>query len=72
MIDAYHPLLPPLTSTWDAYDRTLAPGTVEAEVGIAAALSIAVPALPRFTKAADQPLAEARPPSTLIQLLEQR
>jgi hypothetical protein len=37
LIDAYHPLLPPLTSTWDAYDHTLAPGTVEAEVGIAAA-----------------------------------
>ena len=37
LVDAYHPLLPPLTSTWDAYDHTLAPGTVEAEVGIAAA-----------------------------------
>jgi hypothetical protein len=37
LIDAYHPLLPPLTSTWDAYDRTLEPGTIEAEVGIAAA-----------------------------------
>ena len=37
LIDAYHPLLPPLTSTWDAYDQTLEPGTVEAEVGIAAA-----------------------------------
>jgi EmrB/QacA subfamily drug resistance transporter len=42
------------------------------QVGIVAALSIAAAALPRFTKAADQPLAEARPPSTLIQLLEQR
>jgi hypothetical protein len=37
LIDAYHPLRPPLTSVWEAYDRTLGLGTVEAEVGIAAA-----------------------------------
>ena len=42
------------------------------QVGIVAVLSIAVAALPRFTQAADQPLAEARAPSTQIQLLEQR
>ena len=37
LIDAYHPLHPPLTSPWESYDHTLPPGTVEAEVGIAAA-----------------------------------
>jgi hypothetical protein len=37
LIDAYHPLRPPLTSPWDAYDQSLPPGSVEAEVGIAAA-----------------------------------
>jgi hypothetical protein len=37
LIDAYHPLDQPLTSQWEAYDRTLPSGTVESEVGIAAA-----------------------------------
>jgi hypothetical protein len=37
LIDAYRPLRPPLASPWESYDRTLPPGTVEAEVGIAAA-----------------------------------
>src|SRR5205823_2351514 len=36
-IDAYKPQQPPLRAGWEAYDATLPPGTVETEVGIAAA-----------------------------------
>jgi hypothetical protein len=36
LVDAYQPLLPPLAAAWSSYDATFPPGTVLAEVGIAA------------------------------------
>ena len=36
-VDAYPPVASPLTAGWEAYDATLPRGTVESEVGIAAA-----------------------------------
>lgn len=36
LVDAYHPLLPPLAAAWRRYDRKFPRGTVLSEVGIAA------------------------------------
>jgi hypothetical protein len=36
LVDAYHPLQPPLAAAWISYDATFPRGTVLAEVGIAA------------------------------------